>query len=225
MTRMHCCRFSESVEHAGERPPRAPATCMAGRAPKPRGAPRSRPAISRDSTCGGPACRLASTRMKHRSARGRWAAGLGAALALTSASAMADCTTVTSQSIAFGTYSALSGTPIDSTGSVRITCTGSGLLGADNGVVSISAGSSTSFTNRTLVNGGQRLFYNLYTDAARSRVFGDGTGNTGTVGFTAGGGLLGGPSTATVPVYGRMPARQDVAPGQYIDTLIVTVTY
>ncbi len=138
---------------------------------------------------------------------------------------MADCTTVTSQSIVFGTYSALDGTSADSNGSVRITCTGRGLFSADIGVVSISAGSSTSFTNRTLVNGGQRLFYNLYTDAARSRVFGDGTGNTGTVGFSAGGGLLGGPGTATIQVYARMPARQDVAPGQYIDTLIVTVTY
>ena len=170
-------------------------------------------------------CGPAYARMKHQSARGRWAAGLGAVIALTSASAMADCTTVTSQSIVFGTYSALGGTPVDSSGSVRVSCTGRCLLSADVGVVSISAGSSASFTNRTLVNGGQRLFYNLYTDAARSSVFGDGTGNTATVGFSAGGGLLGGPSTATVPIYGRIPARQDVAPGQYIDTLIVTVTY
>ncbi|WP_348760698.1 spore coat U domain-containing protein [uncultured Salinisphaera sp.] len=153
-----------------------------------------------------------------------WIARLiGLLLAGASLSSWADCTTVTSQSIAFGIYSPIDGAPRDSMGSVSVTCNGR-LLGPDVGSISISTGISGNYASRTMSNGAQRLAYNLYTDPGRSTVFGDGSRGTGTVGFSAGG-IRFIPSTVSVPIYARAFARQDVAPGQYVDTLVITVTY
>jgi len=75
-------------------------------------------------------------------------------------------------------------------------------------------------------SGTNTLSYNLYFDAAFTQIRGDGTG-----GSQVGGGTLTlTPSSRTqsVPastIYGRIPAGQDVAAGNYSDTIIVTVTY
>jgi len=61
--------------------------------------------------------------------------------------------------------------------------------------------------------------YQLHTDAAHSQVWGDGTGGTVTDGGTGNGGPQ--PST----VYGRVAPQATPRPGDYDDTVIVTVTY
>jgi spore coat protein U-like protein len=67
--------------------------------------------------------------------------------------------------------------------------------------------------------GAERLLYNLYLDAARTIVWGDGTGGsqTGPMVTTRGAG-----GTTTAYVFGRIPAGQDVAAGVYGDTIRVT---
>ena len=76
--------------------------------------------------------------------------------------------------------------------------------------------------SRAMRSGSEQLLYNLYTDAARSQVWGD--GSEGTMVFT---GALQLPSTRTAqhPVYGRLFERQPVLPGSYGDALQVTLSF
>lgn len=92
--------------------------------------------------------------------------------------------------------------------------------------VSLNAGSTTGGTlaQRLMGSGANTLQYNLYTTAAATTVFGDGTASTGTIPGTGAG-----VATAnTVTVFGQLPdsaANQAAVPGNYSDTILVTVTY
>jgi spore coat protein U-like protein len=133
--------------------------------------------------------------------------------------------TVSASPLAFGVYPANSAAPVTATGTFSVTCTATGSGSATvSGTLSLSTGSSGQFATRTLRAGTSVLDYNIYVTPAYSQVFGDGTAGTydlsesGTV--TAGqiyqvGGAL----------YGLIPARQDVAPGTYLDTIVMTVVY
>lgn len=134
------------------------------------------------------------------------------------------CTTQTTN-VAFGTYNPLAFGNVDSTGSVKVTCGGvaSVLLPFK---IDISAGSSGSTGTRTMRNGANTLNYNLYTDAAYTTVWGDGSGATQNIlgSFTLD--LLGLSPAQNFWVYGRLPGRQLTAvPGVYADTINVTLTY
>lgn len=129
--------------------------------------------------------------------------------------------TVTTTGVAFGSYDPIASVNNDSAGSIRVRCT---LLAALAGsyTIALSTGGAPSFDLRRMANGGSLLRYNLYTDAARSQIWGDGTGATQTVtnGFLA---LLA--VDQTTSVYGRIPAGQNVAAGSYADTVVVTITF
>jgi spore coat protein U-like protein len=129
--------------------------------------------------------------------------------------------TVTATGVSFGNYIPVDSTSNDSSGTVRVRCTMLLALGGSF-TVDLSTGSSGNYAQRTLRNGSSVLAYNLYTDPARSIVLGDGTGGSSriTENFSA---LLG--IDRTVTVYGRIAGRQNVPPGSYNDTIIVTVTY
>jgi spore coat protein U-like protein len=119
--------------------------------------------------------------------------------------------TVGTTSVAFGTYEPFSNAPNESTGTVTVSCDASAPYS-----VSINPGGIGSF-NRALTSGAYHLVYNLYTDSARTVIWGDGTGSTARVNATGTG--------ATYIVYGRIPAHQNVHAGAYADTLIVTVDF
>jgi spore coat protein U-like protein len=133
--------------------------------------------------------------------------------------------TVSASALAFGIYPANSAAPVATTGTFTVTCTATGTGSATvSGTLSLSTGSSGQFATRTMQAGTSVLDYNIYVTPAYSQIFGDGTAGTyelsesGTV--TAGqlyqvGGAL----------YALIPARQDVAPGSYVDTIVMTVTY
>jgi spore coat protein U-like protein len=133
--------------------------------------------------------------------------------------------TVSASALAFGVYPANSAAPVASTGTFMVTCTATGSGSATvSGTLSLSTGSSGKFATRTMLAGTSVLDYNIYVTPAYNLIFGDGTAGTydlsesGTV--TAGqvyqvGGTL----------YGLIPARQDVAPGSYVDTIVMTVVY
>ena len=129
--------------------------------------------------------------------------------------------TVSATGVAFGSYNALSASPNDAAGSVRVVCT---LLLALNGsfTIDLSTGTSNSYTGRTLRSGANSLVYNLYTSAARTQIWGNGTSSSTRVTQNFAGLLL---VDRTVPVYGRIPAGQNARAGAYSDTIIVTVTY
>lgn len=129
--------------------------------------------------------------------------------------------TVTATGVSFGTYDPLSSSPNDATGSVRVRCT---LLLALNGsfTIDLSTGSSGIYAGRTMRNGASALPYNLYTNAARTQVWGNNTGGSTRVTQTFTGLFV---VDRTTTVYGRMLAGQNAPAGPYADTIVVTVTY
>lgn len=92
--------------------------------------------------------------------------------------------------------------------------------------VSLDAGSTGggTFAQRLMGSAAGSLQYNLYTNAARNRIFGDGTAAT----FTRSGTGAGLATSRTVTVYGQLPdsaANRLAAPGSYTDTITVSVSY
>lgn len=161
-----------------------------------------------------------------RALRGWFAAPGLLLLAQSAAAATTVHCTVSASGIAFGIYSPLSATGTASTGSLKVTCSGSGTGSANvTANVTLSTGRSGSFATRKMFSGANALDYNIYWSTAYSQVMGDGTGGSfaGSAGpFTV---IAGGTNYATGTMYGLIPAAQDVAPGSYSDVVTVTVTY
>lgn len=132
--------------------------------------------------------------------------------------------TVAADDMSFGSYNPFSASPVDSTTQVRVTC-GALILGAlISYEVRVGTGGSGSFSTRKLAFGSHRLNYNLYGDAARSSIIGDGSGGTVTIsdGYTL---SLLFSQTKAYSLYGRIPGSQMVAAGSYSDSIVVTVVY
>jgi spore coat protein U-like protein len=92
--------------------------------------------------------------------------------------------------------------------------------------VALNGGTTTGGTiaQRLLAQGTNTLQYNLFTTAAFTQVFGDGTGTSKTVAGT-GAGVA---TAATLTVFGQLPdnaTNQAAVAGNYTDTITVTVTY
>lgn len=142
----------------------------------------------------------------------RCAPGLAALALLAPAMARAACT-VTATPVAFGAYPPFSASPTNSTGTLMLHC-----APAADVVIALSTGGSGSYASRRMGNGGFHLNYQLYSNAARTTVWGDGTAGTVTVSERVTG-------NHSNTIYGRIPALQGVPPGSYVDTITVTVTY
>ena len=152
-------------------------------------------------------------------------AGALAILGCTQARAV-DCT-IAANGVAFGVYDPTLTAPTDSTGNVTVRCTHSG-GGASriNYTVSLSAGGSGDVARRQMRAGTATLDYNLYRDAARSLIWGTGTGGSGLVSgaVTVNRGHFQ-VSEVAYPIYGRIPAQQAIATGLYTDAIVVTLTF
>lgn len=122
--------------------------------------------------------------------------------------------TITSSPITFGPYDVFSSAPVDSVGSLLFNCTG-----AKNVSIEISQGQSGTFQPRALRQGAESLYYNLFLDAARSTVWGNGTGGTQTYVTDPG------KEDVTVTIYGRIPPEQDISFGSYADAVTVTINF
>lgn len=144
-------------------------------------------------------------------------------LALTGQAARGQTCVVTSTGVAFGTYDPVSPTATSITGTVSVTCQAVASIGLSYSI-QIGTGGSGSFTGRALAAGTGRLAYQLYTSAARSAVWGDGSGGTSVVSDAFLLTLLT-PTLKTYTIYGAISARQIVPPGSYLDTPAVMVVY
>ena len=157
----------------------------------------------------------------------RYLAGLLAGLAgllVAGGAARAETCTVSAGSVAFGIYDPLALGPLDSTGTIQATCT-SARPPHITYEIRLDAGQAGSFAPRAMAGGASQLTYNLYIDAARSAVWGDGSGGTSVV--TADYNLTppGSTQTDSYTVYGRVPAAQVVTAGSYLDTITVTLEF
>ncbi len=133
------------------------------------------------------------------------------------------CSVDYANNIAFGNYNPFSGSNIDITGEIRVRCYSLvTLLASIN--LKLSKGSSSTYTPRTMTSGSNTLNYNLYTDASRTQIWGDGTNSTYIVRDFQLLGLIAYFTTDTV--YARLPAGQtSAAVGSYSDTITLTVEY
>lgn len=133
---------------------------------------------------------------------------------------LCSCTT-TATGVSFGTYDPTASGTRTTTGNVHVFCT---LLVAIAGsfTIDLSTGGSNSYSGRTLRNGASSLRYNLFTDNARSQIWGNGTGGSANVSQSFTGLLL---IDRTATIYGSIAAGQNVPAGTYSDTIIVTVSY
>jgi spore coat protein U-like protein len=111
----------------------------------------------------------------------------------------------------FGSYDRTSSAPLDVTGTINVLCSPSGAH-----TVKLSRGGSASYARR-MANAANLLNYNLYTDRARATILGDGTGGTAFI--------SGNTNIASYLIFGRIPALQNVPNGNYLDTIVMTITY
>ncbi len=170
--------------------------------------------------------RAVARRVRPRGFRSSVVPGLSAlALTLGCASpALAASCTVASIGLKFGIYNPFAPTALDSAGSLTLSCSG-----AASEVVSFqisaSSGSSLNPAARTMrgAHEGFSIAYNLYTDPARTTIWGDGSGATVPIAgvFSLPQGAL----VRTVDFYGRIPARQNVGPQSYGDMIVITVNF
>jgi spore coat protein U-like protein len=116
-----------------------------------------------------------------------------------------------SSGIAFGVYDPMSATAVQGRGSIDYHCSP-----GEGAIITINGGSANNVNARRMVSGPERLAYSVFKYANFSGVWGDDLGT----------GLLTGlDKRGSVPVYGSIPPRQDVAAGNYIDTLTVTIVF
>ncbi len=156
------------------------------------------------------------------------AAGLGvnsyAAVGTTSlgvTASIAVACSISTSTVAFGIYEPVVANltaALDGTGTVNTICTNGAAIAIalDEGSFKIG-GSTAAVPLRQMASGADRLAYFLYSDSARSVVWGN---TTETDVNHAGIG-----TAETITVYGRVTGGQNKPAGVYNDTVIVTVTF
>lgn len=114
----------------------------------------------------------------------------------------------------FGNYDGFSTTNLDSSSTITISCAPSNT----SYTISLDGGLHGPINNRTMraANGNDKLTYNLYTDASRSIIWGNGSGSTQTVP---------GSSSFPITVYGRIPPGQNAGVSSYNDIVTITVNF
>jgi spore coat protein U-like protein len=127
---------------------------------------------------------------------------------LASPSHAATCA-IQSAGVVFGSYDPLSPAPVEGVGDINVSCDSESSF-------TVGLGAVSGLDGRQMKSGNSALAYNLYTDASRTFLWGDGVvGNA--VSATG--------STVDLPVYGRIAPHQKVPAGEFVDTVVITVSY
>ena len=134
---------------------------------------------------------------------------------------------VASSGAAFGTYTPGQALPKDTTGNITVSCTKGALDVLPLTVtytIDLTRGNSSSTSPRELRNGGNTLYYNLYTDPLRSSVWANAASGmqvSGSVLLPA----VSGTGSTMHSAYGRIFASQNATPGAYSDSIVMTINY
>ena len=129
---------------------------------------------------------------------------------------------VSTSGVAFGPYQSIRNVDRDTSGTISVTCTGTA-GDSVNYAISLNANGGT-LMSRTLSSVDSSLQYNLYTDIARSQIWGDGT--SGTLVVSDNYSLETSPTRRDYTVYGRISSGQTGATfGSYTDNITVSVDY
>jgi spore coat protein U-like protein len=125
------------------------------------------------------------------------------------------CTIVSVSALDFGTNGVINAN-IDQGNTLNVQCTNTTPYN-----IGLNAGANGGTIATRLMKGGpsnETIAYSLYSNPARTTVWGETIG-TDTVTGTGNG------ASQPYPIYGRVPAQTTPAPGNYTDTITVTVTY
>lgn len=152
---------------------------------------------------------MSQTETGKTKAPGRWC---GLVLMFWAGMAWGSCS-VSANAVNFGIYDVFASTDSDSTGNIEVTCDVSTRY-----TLSLSAGNGT-YSERLMTSGAHTLSYNLYTDATRSVIWGDGSASSSVVDGSSAG------SAQNHTVYGRIQARQNIHVNAYTDAVVVTVSF
>lgn len=136
---------------------------------------------------------------------------------LTVSASVASVCLISNGTLAFGSYDPTSGSVLNGSTTVTLTCT---LGTAYNIGLNAGAGSGATVLLRKLTSGGNTLSYRLFRDASRTLNWGN-TPTTDTLDGTSSASSL----TNTITIYGQIPASEAVPTGSYSDTVAITVTY
>ena len=122
--------------------------------------------------------------------------------------------TVSATTLDFGNQGVLDAS-VDATNTIDIVCTQDAAytIGLDGGL-----SGATDPELRKMTRATEEITYAIYSDSARTAPWGDTIG-TNTVSGVGNG------STQSYTGYGRVPAQTTPSPGDYTDTIVVTVTY
>jgi spore coat protein U-like protein len=144
---------------------------------------------------------------------------MAVAVLLTAAPVRADCS-VKDSVILFPAYDVFGKAPVDAVGELRYTCAPNQKNVTPTIRITFGPAAGGGFV-RTMLHGPDTLKYNLYLDAGRTLEWGDGSAGTGAyVGACCAVGKF-----ATMSVYGRIPAGQDVSAGTYVDSLLLSIEF
>lgn len=145
---------------------------------------------------------------------------LGSAAPARALCVLCSCT-VDANPLNFGSFAPLSGAARDAATTVDVACTGVSALSAIE--IRMDAGLYGTIANRRMRSGGNELAYNIYSNAARTTIWGDDTGGYAAVTVTNTLGLISWSSSTTA--YGRASPAPSTPPGVYTDTIVVTVEW
>ena len=136
------------------------------------------------------------------------------AVVLIEAGAYANCT-VNATGVNFGDYLMQNASPTDGAGSLTIECRNN----EANVQVALSTGQSGTYSGRIMRGGAENMRYNLFTNVARTTIWGDNSAGTTQVNLTKV------KNPITIPIYGRIPIGQNLSTGIYNDPIFVTITF
>lgn len=151
-----------------------------------------------------------------------WLAGARLALfvfavSLAAASlAQGQCRVSVNASVSFGPYDVFGNDHVETTGQISWRCQGRSPWPVQ---ITISRGNNHDGISRRLAQGGEFLRYDLYRDAGRTVVWGDGTYGGSYTAVYPGGGWI------PLTIYARIPKSQDAAIGTYTDSVTVIINF
>ncbi len=128
------------------------------------------------------------------------------------------CTIESITDLAFGRYVATQKKALDAVAFLVFSCTD--VEGGDMVAIELGRSQTGDFSPRQMIGPGSPVRYNLYSNAGRTRVWGDGSADTVDVRVRPQRGR-----STSVAIYGRVPPAQRVTPGIYSDTIVVTLMF
>lgn len=126
--------------------------------------------------------------------------------------------TIETRPLSFGNYDPEANANVDAVAQVIYTCNNH----ANKIRIEMETGTANQFSPRYMFTSAtERLAYNIYLDATRQTIWGQGL--FGTDVYYENNPPNG--TTVILPAYGRIPARENPVPGLYVDVLTVRVLF